>query len=449
MTRDALLSGAKIKRLLYGQIQKNRHQLLEWQRVISSKYAPPFYCSVDLRDSGYKIAPVDSNLYPAGFNNICPNDIRSTSSVMRSYLEKFANERRSSVPKRILIVPEAHTANKYYIENLYYLIQILTSAGFEIRLGWYGTQPKEMPHEIRLVSATGKELTASSLQVTEGILHTEDFVPDLILLNNDFSSGYPGLLDAVRQPILPSHVLGWHSRRKSEHFTYYNNLAAEFASIIGIDPWIIQIETRAVGPVNFNEEQGVEQVAKQAEQILAKTHADYQQRQIQQKPFVFVKNNAGTYGMGIMVVHEADELRHMNRRTKNKMSVGKNHLPIQSVVIQEGVPTATLVDRLAAEPVIYLVGQELIGGFLRTNSAKGTEDNLNAPGMVFKKLCMSDLKHPSLTGVYASDEEGDEEPILELVYGSIARISALATGMELAAHIQAQQQRRQDLAPTL
>ena len=31
---------------------------------------PPFYSSVDLRHSGYKIAPVDTNLFPAGFNNL-------------------------------------------------------------------------------------------------------------------------------------------------------------------------------------------------------------------------------------------------------------------------------------------------------------------------------------------------------------------------------------------
>ncbi len=35
----------------------------EWQ-----KHAVPFYCSVDLRNSGFKLAPVDTNLFPDGFN---------------------------------------------------------------------------------------------------------------------------------------------------------------------------------------------------------------------------------------------------------------------------------------------------------------------------------------------------------------------------------------------
>jgi glutamate--cysteine ligase len=205
-------------------------------------------------------------------------------------------------------------------------------------------------------------------------------------------------------------------------------LAAEFAQILDIDPWIIQIDTEEVGPVNFNEDQGIEQTVESVDRILKRTTDAYARHGVDQKPFVFVKNNSGTYGMGIMVVHSADELMKMNRRTKNKMSVGKNKLPIGSLCIQEGVPTATLVDRLAAEPVIYLFGCELIGGFLRTNTEKGIEDNLNSTGMVFRKLCMSDLQKP---GDDVPEPSGENEPLLELVYGSIARISALATGLEL------------------
>src|SRR5690606_17681828 len=157
----------------------------------------------------------------------------------------------------------------------------------------------------------------------------------------------------------------------------------------------------------------------------------YDARRIRQSPHVFVKSNVGTYGMGITVAHSVDDIRTMNRRVKNKMSVGKNRLPITSVVVQEGVPTATLDDRLAADPVIYLVGSELIGGFLRTNPERGVEDNLNARGMVFRKLCMSDLRRPDpdlehteadRDSVAAElKEEFGEEPILETIYGSVAK----------------------------
>jgi glutamate--cysteine ligase len=84
-----------------------------------------------------------------------------------------------------------------------------------------------------------------------------------------------------------------------------------------------------------------------------------------------------------------------------------------------------LVDRLASEPVIYLFGCELIGGFLRTNTERGVEDNLNSQGMVFRKLCMSDLRED------ADEDSEAEDTSLEQVYGAVARISALATGLEL------------------
>ena len=51
--------------------------------------------------------------------------------------------------------------------------------------------------------------------------------------------------------------------------------------------------------------------------------------------------------------------------------------------------------------------------------------------MAFRKLCMSDLRKSEEE---LKDEELKDEPVLELVYGSIAQISALASGMELLAH---------------
>ncbi len=445
--------GTQTKKFLAERIRKNRKRLWEWQLEHARNTPPPFYCSVDLRDSGHKIVPVDSNLFPAGFNNICPDDQRTSPPIFRANIEAMLSRLGKPSPERVLIVPESHTSNLFYIENLYYLTQIVREAGFDVRIGWYGEVPAGVPTPIQLKSATGKELEAHPIRREGERIELDGFVPDLILLNNDFSSGYPKIFDCVEQPVVPSHTLGWHTRKKSEHFKHYNRLAAEFAEIIDVDPWLLQIDTEEVDHVNFGEDLGVEEVAQSVERVITRTQAAYDRHKISRNPFVFVKNNAGTYGMGIMVVHSADELRKMNRRTKNKMSVGKNKMQISSVAVQEGVPTATLIDRLAAEPVIYLVGYEVIGGFLRTNTERTDEDNLNSQGMVFRKLCMSDLKRPSLEDEEAiatylaghpegaplnpktedPEDPSYEEPVLELVYGSIARISALATGAELAA----------------
>ena len=419
---------AKYKRDLAEKIILHRKEILEWQAKHSQEAPPPFYCSIDLRDAGYKITPVDSNLYPAGFNNICPEDMRASPPIIRAQIETAVIALGRSAPKQVLIIPEFHTTNLFYLENLYYLHQLVESAGFEVRIGWMSNPPLEAA--LQLKTQTEKIITAYPVKIEAGVASAYGFVPDVILLNNDFSGGYPEQLDSVTQPILPSHRLGWHSRKKSDHFKYYNQLASEFAGMIGIDPWLLQIDTESVGPVNFNENVGTDAVAESVKRILERTQTAYNKYGVTRKPFVFIKNNSGTYGMGIMVVHSAEELMTMNRRTKNKMSVGKNHTSIESVAVQEGVPTATLVDRLAAEPVVYLVGGKLIGGFLRTNTERGDEDNLNSPGMAFRKLCMSDLN--------ILDEDPEEsasiakKSVLELVYGSIAQISALAAGKELA-----------------
>src|SRR5258708_35566365 len=44
-----------------------------WLRGQWQDHAAPFYASVDLRNSGFKLAPVDTNLFPGGFNTLNPN----------------------------------------------------------------------------------------------------------------------------------------------------------------------------------------------------------------------------------------------------------------------------------------------------------------------------------------------------------------------------------------
>lgn len=425
-----------IRNLLAKNILKKQAQVEQWVQSHAIQCPPPFYSSIDLRDAGYKIAPVDCNIYPAGFNNLCPDDWRSCPPLFKAELDRIylniykkRGEGTRKPPEKVLLIPESHTQNKFYIENLYSLFKILENAGYQVQIGWYSTSPAQTTPEsqpISLVSETGKTLTAYPLHIRNGLLTIADFIPDLILLNNDFSGGYPFPLDEVCQPIIPSYTMGWHSRKKANHFHYYNELASELATLLEIDPWHIQIDTEEVSPVNFNENIGLEQVLQKTEDLLNRQKQQFLKHQIQQEPFVFIKNNSGTYGMGIMTVHSIEELKNMNRRTRNKMSVGKGRSTIESVIIQEGIPTQTRVDQLAAEPVIYSIGTELIGGFIRTNTERGSEENLNSQGMIFKKLCMSDLR---------KNQSSEHKNDLEIAYGSIARLCALAAGRELSDHL--------------
>lgn len=407
-----------IRNLLADKLKSNLQNVQEWFRTQSLKHPTPFYSSVDLRDSGHKIAAIDCNLFPAGFNNICEKDQFSASAIFKEIL---------SPHQKILIIPESHTKNTYYIENLYQLYLILKNAGLDVKIGWYPNDENQN-ESIELKSYLDNTLTAHPIEIKDHLVQIQNWVADAIVLNNDFSGGYPKLFDQVTQPILPSHRLGWHTRKKSVHFEKYNQLAKELSLLIGIDPWHLQVKTIEVKDVDFNEGVGLDQVAKATEEILTHIKEQYQKNGVDLKPTVFIKSNSGTYGMGIQTVHSAEEVLSLNRRKKNKLSIGKDRTEIHSVIVQEGIPTATIINKFPAEPVIYLAQCKLIGGFLRTNTKRGTDENLNSQGMVFKKLCMSDLN------AIIEDAEPQSAPELELVYGTIARLASLAAGQEIASY---------------
>jgi glutamate--cysteine ligase len=433
---DVSPAGIPAKSLLATQIYQNLEKLEKWFFLKAENLPLPFYASVDLRDAGFKLAPVDCNLYPAGFNNLCEEDRKAASPIIKRQIENWSRREEYPAIQKILILPESHTSNAFYSENLFYLREILEKAGFETKIGWYALE-NDVSEKIILETVTGAVLEAFPIQVDDQILHAGGFTPDLILLNNDFSSGFPERLREVKQPILPTYKLGWHSRRKNHFFEHYNQLVKEFSELIEIDPWLLQVESKVIQPVNFDKDEGLEEVAKEVDLLLARLSEQYQKRGIQRTPFAIVKSNAGTYGMGVMSVRSGQDLLSLNRRKKHKMTVGKGRTQINSILVQEGIPTSVRLDELPAEPVIYLAEGDLIGGFIRTNTLKNEEENLNAKGMVFKKLCTSDLQR-LLKEKWSENSEIPlpvQERLLELIYGSIARLSALATGMEIREHI--------------
>lgn len=392
--------------------------ICEWIQKRAPSQFEPFYSSIDLRDAGFKLAPVDANLYPAGFNNICPDDREASPEVVKPLLTRHLGR----LPKRIAILPEAHTKNHFYVDNLYELRQLFRRIGIQTEVGWFGEEPHAKgTAPVELKTTDDRTVMAYPFWRDGNKLLFEPFEPEFILLNNDFSSGFPKLLEGLEQPVEPSPRMGWHTRKKSDFFLHYNKLAEELALAAGIDPWHVQVATKLVDQVDFDENAGMDRIAAAVDETIAKMSKEYERRGISEQPFVFVKNNAGTYGMGILRVEKGDELLQLNRRERNKMAVGKNKLAVHDVIVQEGIPTRFQMDGAYCEPVIYLMGGDLLGGFLRKNATRGKVDNLNSKGMVFQRMCMADLRNGA-----------DRDLELELVYGTIARLSAAAVALEIA-----------------
>src|SRR5215204_5774921 len=75
--------------LLEKQVLSNQIEIETWFRQQWLKTTPPFYCSMDLRNSGFKVAPVDTNLFPAGFNNLSHGSMPLAVQALQNTLENL------------------------------------------------------------------------------------------------------------------------------------------------------------------------------------------------------------------------------------------------------------------------------------------------------------------------------------------------------------------------
>lgn len=178
--------------------------------------------------------------------------------------------------------------------------------------------------------------------------------------------------------------------------------------------------------INFQERSGEECLATRVGALLARIREKYAQHGVDHEPFVIVKADAGTYGMGIMTVRDPSEVVGLNRKQRNKMAVVKEGLEVSSVLIQEGVPTFESVDGGAAEPVVYMMDRYVVGGFYRVHGERGIDENLNAPGMHFKPLAFESCCSMPDPGCAP-----DAAPNRFYAYGVVARLALLAASLEL------------------
>ncbi len=389
-----------------------------WFRTKWMEHTVPFYASVDLRNSGFKLAPVDTNLFPGGFNNLHHSFLPLSVQAAMSAIDRICPDATN-----LLLIPENHTRNQFYLKNVYALASILRQAGMNVRIG---TLLPEITEPTPFILPEGQTLLLEPCIRTGNRIGLKDFDPCVVLLNNDLSAGVPDILKNLEQKLLPPLFAGWFNRRKSVHFSAYERITTEFGKLIQIDPWIINPYFSYCGEIDFHERQGEDCLATHVEEILNDIRQKYKEYQIDQEPFVIVKANQGTYGMGIMTVKDPSEVVGLNRKQRNKMSVIKEGQEVSEVLVQEGVYTFETIDDGVAEPVIYMMDRSVIGGFYRVHTGRGINENLNAPGMHFVPV-------PFDTACITPDSaaQPDALPNRFYTYGVIARLALLASALEL------------------
>lgn len=387
----------------------NLNSVHEWITNAQKELPQPLTSSVDIRESKTKYAPVDHNMYPAGFNNLCNKDLLHCADHFREIFDQVSPGLR-----RVGLLPESHTKNKYYLDHLYQLKSTIEMADTDVVI----FSPDETlfgdSQIVELESFSGHKVEIHRAKIENNEFTstdpTKNFNFQLIVLNNDQSVPFEINWRAMRTPVMPSPFAGWYQRQKIGHFRHYRNTANRFCEHFGINPDLIQAHFTSVDHVDFSTKEGLDKIGNEVDTIL---------KTLPEGSSVFVKASQGTYGMGISVVSSGEEIVSMNRKIRNKMDIGKGNLKFTSVLIQEGIETIVKYDDAPAEVTIYLINGKSSGGFMRANPLKGTQANLNAQGMVYRKLCLADVKQDC------------DHMIKEAVYTVLARLSVLAAAYEM------------------
>ncbi|MDP7372525.1 MAG: glutamate--cysteine ligase [Candidatus Poseidoniaceae archaeon] len=390
-------------------IEAKRQEITEWMEKKRAEVPIPIYGSVDVRDAGWKIAVVDANHFPAGFNNVAPEDEQHLSALLKNHIN-----RRDEKCRWVHLYPESHTRNAAYVENLKTLQRLIEQAGFRCTVG-----SPELADHGSLAGISGPlNLDIVSLQMVndEESIVVNGEQPDLILLNNDLTEGIVPGLGTSR--VSPPPVMGWHSRKKSHHYDALSDYVSEIAELIGIEPWCLITDWFVSKDKCLDRESCRIELAAEVDDFIQRIKNKYHTLGIDREPVVFIKNDSGTYGLGILSVRSGEELLSLSNRKMRKLMYSKGGVEVENFLIQEGIPTRLeTADGGPVEPVVYLVDGQAASWFYRINEKKSDIDNLNSPSASFESY--TDVGH-----LYGENAHG--------WHALVAELSMLAMGKEFS-----------------
>ncbi|MDZ5762361.1 Glutamate-cysteine ligase [Candidatus Cyrtobacter comes] len=352
-------------------IQNKRNQMEDWIENFRNGRGWPIFMSLDIRISEFKIAHVDSNLFPAGFNNLSINGREMAIKLTKSFLEKYNFS-------KILLIAERNTKNKLYAHNIVTLKDIIKSAsGADVRISVLNGEGLEFAWEVAgTISKVDKNITI----VEQG------WTPDAIIMNNDLTSGMPDSLIDINQNIFPSPYLGWFSRKKSTHFEIYNRIVKEFSNHFGFDDFLISLRSEQVQNVDFRNKTGLESIFLKGKAMFYDIDNDYKNHKIDEKPYIFLKPNNGTFGMGVLEIRDLEHLSHINKKNRHSIDKIKDGQKTSCVILQEGVQTSFSFLNYPAEKIIYSANGEIVDIMVRYNQHSNNHGNLGKSGALIEAL---------------------------------------------------------------
>ena len=135
---------------------------------------------MDLRNGGFKLAPVDTNLFPGGWNNLTPEMLPLAVQAAMAAIEKICPEARN-----LLVIPENHQQSTFYLANIAQLQRIFHMAGLHVRIGSIDPAIKK---PITVALPDGDSVTLEPVVRGKRRIGVKDFDPCTILLNTEWAS---------------------------------------------------------------------------------------------------------------------------------------------------------------------------------------------------------------------------------------------------------------------
>jgi glutamate--cysteine ligase len=111
------------------------------------------------------------------------------------------------------------------------------------------------------------------------------------------------------QSLLPPLHAGWALRRKSNHLNAYDEVVKKFGKLIGVDPWMLNPFHAKCDAVNFRTGEGYECWPPTSMRCWPRSRKYKEYGIKDQKPFVIVKPDAGTYGTSILTIKDSARSR--------------------------------------------------------------------------------------------------------------------------------------------
>jgi glutamate--cysteine ligase len=379
-----------------------------WFRLEWMEHTPPFYSCVDVRNAGFKLSAVEMDYTPLAWNNLTEAMLPLAVQAAMAAIEKICPEARN-----LLIVPDRHIHNTFYLSSLSQLRRVFHMAGLNVRIGSISPDIKKAT-TIELPG--GESITLEPVVRTKGRIGVKDFDPCTILLNNDLRAGVPGILeDLHEQFVLPPLHASASVRSKSTYFKNYEEVSKRFGKLIGVDPWLMYPITDRWEAAASDTPATREALAQRIDAVLAKVKKKYKEYGIKEKAFLVIKADQAGAPLETLTVRDAKGAEHLAAN--------------RDLVLQEGVMTNERINDGVAEPVVYMMDRYVVGGFYRVHAERGADQDLCAPGASYVPLAFAESTQLPQPGV----KPGASAPNRFYMYGVLGRLAMLAGSYELEA----------------